>query len=165
MKNINTKEKYFWALLRLGMGWIFLWPFWDKTFGMGLSTAADKAWIMGGSPTAGFLKLGTHGPFAEFFQSLVGNTFVEWLFMAGLLLIGLTLLLGILVKLAAYSGSLMLFLMWLACLPPKQNPFLDEHIIYIIILIGLSVFGAGDYFGVGKWWSNMKLVKKYPILK
>lgn len=147
------------------MGWIFLWPFWDKAFGMGLPTAADKAWIMGGSPTAGFLKSGTHGPFAEFFQSLAGSAAVEWLFMTGLLLIGLALLLGILVRLAAYCGSLMLLLMWLACLPPRQNPFLDDHIIYIVVLIGLSIVGAGDFWGIGRWWSNRKFVKKYPILK
>src|SRR3989344_2688326 len=78
------KEQYVWVILRLLMGWTFLWAFFDKLFGLGFATKADKAWILGNSPTYGFLKLGTHGPFASFFQSLAGNVFVDWLFLIGL---------------------------------------------------------------------------------
>lgn len=43
------------ALLRLATGWIFLWAFLDKTFGLGFSTPIDRAWINGGTPSQGFL--------------------------------------------------------------------------------------------------------------
>lgn len=165
MENKNKKEEYFWALLRISMGWIFLWSFLDKTFGWGLSTPANKAWLAGGSPTSGFLKLGTAGPFRDFFQGLAGNAFIDWLFMVGILLIGLVLFLGILIKLAGLFGSIMLFLMWLAHLPPDNNPFLNDHLIYLFILLGLSMADAGRYLGLGKWWADRKFVEKYPILK
>ena len=159
------KEEYVWLLLRISMAFIFLWPFFDKLFGLGFATTPDKAWIAGNSPTYGFLAFGTHGPFAGFFQSLAGSAFVDWLFMMGLLLIGLALLLGIFTRLACYSGSLMLFLMWLALIPPEHNPFLDDHIIYALILIGIAITKTRKIYSLESLWSKLKLVKKYSILR
>jgi len=83
--------------------------------------------------------------------------------MLGLLLIGLALILGIGVKIAGYSGALLVFSLWLSHLPPENNPFLDEHIIYLIVLIGLARVKAGQWVGLGKWWSER--VKNYPFLE
>jgi len=125
--------------LRLAMGFTFLWAFLDKLFGLGFATTAAKAWIHGGSPTYGFLTMATKGPFVEFFKSLAGSPIVDWLFMIGLLAVGLTLIFNRLVKWGAFAGGLMMFLMYLAALPPANNPVIDDHIIYILVLavIGL----------------------------
>lgn len=147
------------------MGWTFLWPFIDKVYGLGFATEAGKGWVDGTSPTFGFLKFAAHGPFANFYQSLAGNIFVDWIFMLGLLLIGLSLILGVGVKVATYSGVLMLFFMYAALLPPEHNPFLDEHLIYIVILIGLNLSNSGRYLGLGSWWSQTNLVKKFKFLE
>lgn len=160
---MKNDERYIWAVLRIGMGWIFLWSFLDKLFGLGLATAAEDAWLAGGSPTFGYLKFATAGPFAPLFQSLAGSPIVDWLFMVGLLAIGLSLILGMGVKIGGYAGALLVFLMWLSHLPPQNNPFLDDHIIYVIILIGLATVKAGQWFGLGKWWSER--VKNYPFLE
>jgi thiosulfate dehydrogenase (quinone) large subunit len=130
----DMKTKTIWLLLRLSMGFIFLWAFLDKTFGLGFATAGDKAWIAGGSPTMGFLKFGVKGPFADFFHSLAGVAVVDWMFMLGLLFVGLTLILNRYVKWGALAGSMMLLFMYLALLLPENNPILDEHIIYILVL-------------------------------
>ena len=161
----TNKFKAVLGVLRIFMGLIFLWAFLDKTFGLGFATTAEKAWLAGGSPTSGFLQFGVHGPFADFFHSLAGITAVDWLFMLGLLFIGLTLTLGICVRLGTLSGALMLFLMYLAVgLPPENNPFIDDHIIYILVM-GILCFGnAGKYFGFGNKWYNTTLVQKYKIL-
>ncbi|HDH31445.1 MAG TPA: DoxX family membrane protein [Candidatus Wolfebacteria bacterium] len=160
----QNKIQYIWALLRFGMGWIFLWAFLDKLFGLGFATAADKAWLVGGSPTFGFLKFGTSGPLSSFYQGMAGNVIIDWLFMLGLLFIGLALILGIFVRIASLIGALLMFLMWTAFLPPKHNPFLDDHIIYLIILIGLTIRRPDQRICLGKWWANTKLVKKYQFL-
>ena len=159
-----TKQQVIWALLRISLGWLFLWAFADKLLGLGFDTAPDKSWLSGTSPTSGFLNFATHGPFAGFFQSLAGNAVVDWLFMVGLLGLGIALLLGIGMRIATYGGTLLLFLMWLAALPPTHNPVIDEHIIYILVLIGVSFTNAGRWLGFGKWWSKTRLVKKYPFL-
>lgn len=172
----NNKTNYLLGILRIAMGWIFLWPFLDKLFGLGYSTCrvaetgvvtymCEKAWIMGGSPTTGFLQFGTHGPFSSFFQYLAGNVFIDWIFMAGLLFIGLTLILGIGMRLGTYSGVLMLFLMWSALILPEHNPFLDEHVIYAIVLLILFSLKAGQHLGFGNKWKKISLVKRYNILE
>ena len=129
------KQKIVTTLLRVVMGFIFLWAFLDKTFGLGFATTAEKAWINGGSPTTGFLSSLAGGPFVEIFRSLAGVSLVDWLFMLGLLFAGLTLLLNKFVKWGCLAGSLMFLLMYLSLLPPENNPIIDEHIVYILVLI------------------------------
>lgn len=146
------------------MGWIFLWPFLDKLFGLGFATEAGSGWVDGGSPTSGFFQFGTRGPFQEFFQGMAGSVFADWLFMLGLLGIGLALVLGIGVRIASVSGALLLVLMWLAALWPEHNPFLDDHLIYAFVLIGIYATDAGQYFGFGRNWSESPLVTKYRFL-
>ncbi len=148
------------------MGWLFFWAFLDRTFGLGFSTAPENAWLAGGSPTFGFLSFATKGPFAEFYQGLAGNPVVDWLYMLGLLLIGLALLLGVGVRVAGYAGALMMMLMYSAgFLPPENNPFMNKHIIFAILFVGLAVSGSGRYFGLGKHWARTKLVKRYSFLE
>ena len=162
----ENKTRYVWGLLRLGMGLIFLWAFIDKVFGLGFATTADKSWMAGGSPTTGFLQFGVHGPFAGFYHSLAGIPIVDVLFILGLLFIGVTLTFGILVKLGSLTGFLMLFLMYTAVgIQPENHPFIDEHLIYMIVMIGLILSNSGDYLGFGKYWSNTSLVQKFSFLK
>ena len=162
----NKKLSYVLGLLRLIIGWVFLWAFIDKVFGLGFATTADKAWLVGASPTAGFLQFAVHGPFASFYQSLAGVPLVDWLFMLGLLFVGISLMLGIFVRLGSFAGIIMLALMYTAIgLFPANNPFIDEHIIYILILIVLILTNSGQYLGFGKWWANTSLVQKYKFLK
>ncbi len=125
--------------LRFVMAFIFLWAFFDKTFGLGFATTAEKAWINGASPTSGFLSFGTHGPFVDFFKSLSGMVVIDWMFMLGLLFIGLTLLFNKYLKWGAIAGIILMMLMWLSLLPPENNPIIDEHIVYALVLALLAV--------------------------
>ncbi len=127
--------------LRILMSSLFLWAFVDKFFGFGFATPSAAAWIRGGSPTRGFLLNATHGPFAALFQSLADSAIVEWLFMLGLLCLGLGLLFGKFMRAVTVCGSLFMLLIWLSALPPKNNPIIDEHIIYIAVFVVLY-FGA-----------------------
>ena len=168
-----------WALTRISLGLIFIWAFLDKTFGLGFATCRNTktevvdmmcstAWVNGGSPTYGFLKNGTSGPFADFYQSLAStnpNAIINWLFMLGLLGIGIGLLLGIGMKLATYSGVIMMLMMWTAALWPANNPLIDDHIVYALVLIGLLKVNESQEFGFGAKWAKLPAVKKYPILK
>ena len=162
----ENKTRYIWGFLRLTMGLIFLWAFIDKVFGLGFATTPEKAWLAGGSPTAGFLQFGVHGPFAYFYHSLAGIPMVDWLFMLGLLFVGLSLTFGILVKLGSLTGIIMLLLMYMAVgIQPINNPFIDDHIVYILIMIGLMMSDSGDYLGFSQAWSRINLVQKFKILR
>ena len=154
---------YLWAVTRLCMGWVFLWPFLDKTFGLGHETASAHAWIRGGSPSNGFLS-GSVGPFSGFYQRIAGAGLVNWLFMVGLLGIAAALLLGIGVRIAAAAGAVLVVLMWSASLPPQDDVFMDNHIIYALVLVGLALVGAGNTLGLGRWWTQTTLVRRFPWL-
>lgn len=121
-------------ILRYVLSFVFLWAFFDKTFGLGFSTTFDKAWVNGGSPTAGFLMHGTSGPLASIFQSISGYAIVDWMFMLGLLGVGVSLLLNLYTRLGATFGIIMMILMYLSVMPPANNPVVDEHIVYALVL-------------------------------
>ncbi|GAA4236615.1 DoxX family membrane protein [Streptosporangium album] len=154
-----------WAVARIALGWIFLWAFLDKAFGWGFATPADRAWIHGGSPTTGFLMGTADNALGGFFAGLAGHAWLDWLFMVGLLGIGTALVLGAGMRIAAAAGGLLLLFMWAAELPLATNPFMDEHLVYAVVLAGLALAGAGDTFGIGRWWGGTSLVRRYPILK
>lgn len=151
--------------LRVALSFIFLWAFFDKLFGLGFATLPDKSWLAGVSPTAGFLTFGVEGFFSPIFHTLSGNALVDILFMGGLLLIGLCLILGVGTKIACYSGILMMGLIYLSLFPPENNPLIDEHIIYIIVLLLLSQKPNSSHLPLNHWWRKTSLVKKYPFLE
>ncbi|MFX0537042.1 DoxX family protein [Ornithinimicrobium sp. Y1847] len=147
------------AFLRIVVGWIFIWAFVDKLFGLGYSTPGERAWINGGSPTFGFLS-NASGAFGDMFQAMAGAApFFDWLFMAGLLGIGVALVTGAGVKLAAITGTLLVFMMYLATFPLGQegatNPLTTTHWIEAAAMITVAATRAGDTFGLGKWWSTI----------
>lgn len=148
-----------WALTRIALGLVFLWAFIDKLFGLGFATPPERSWLNGGSPTRGFLS-NVAGPFAGAFNAIAGNVVVDWLFMLGLLGIGLALVLGIGVRVAAGAGAVMMLLMWAASLPLENHPFLDDHVVYALVLIGLALDKAGPTWGLGEWWAHRPLVQR-----
>jgi len=154
------------ALLRLSIGFVFLWAFLDKFFGLGYATPSARAWINGGSPTKGFLSNVDIGPFQSAFHSIAGTWWADTLFMLGLLGVGLAVMLGVFMNVSAIAGTLMMVLMWVAEWPLAQftssgeasgstNPFMDYHLIYALVLIVLAVIGAGRYFGIAPWWARV----------
>ncbi len=149
---------------RLALGWVFLWAFLDKTFGLGFATPADAAWLEGGSPTTGYLS-SIDGTFAGFFNGMAGHAWADWLFMLGLLGIGLALMLGIFMNLAALSATVMLVFMWMAALPLENNPLLDDHLVYAAVAILLALLGAGRWLGLGAMWERLPIVQRFPILR
>jgi thiosulfate dehydrogenase [quinone] large subunit len=164
------------AVLRMGLGSIFLWAFLDKMFALGFSTgrledgsidffAQGGAALNGGSPTLGFLKFGSRGPLASFWQGIAGETWLNVLFMTVLAGVGLALLLGIGLRIAAISGSLLMLGMWSVALWPENHPFVDDHIIMALVLVVLALTAAGSTWGLGARWSRTRLVQRFPILK
>lgn len=141
------------ALARLLLGFVFVWAFLDKLFGWGHATTHAQAWVHGGSPTKGFL-MSAQGPFASFFHSMAGHAWADWLFMLGLAGIGVALILGILVRAATVAGSVLLALMWAASLPIAANPFVDEHLLYILLLWIICLGYPNQVWSFAAWWRD-----------
>src|SRR3989344_8359856 len=126
-------------LLRLGIGWLFFYAGWSKVVTY-FTDAPDFT-------AAGFLSH-LQGPFGGLFSSLTGNTLVDYLNAYGLLLIGIAILLGVLVRWSAFWGIVLMALYYLAGFPPEHSFVVDEHIVYILVLIVLSAIGVGRALGL-----------------
>lgn len=169
----ETRGMWAWTLLRLLLGWSFVWAFLDKMFGLGFATCrapdsssidyfCDAAMARGGSPTYGFLNFGTAG-------SHTGGLF-DWMapsapdsinladvgFMAVLLFGGVALMLGIAVRSAALGGALLMAFMFLAGdVWPENNPINSSHVIEMVAFLGIATVGAGRFSLQG--WVNTKI--------
>lgn len=167
--NISRTARAWLAVLRLALGFIFLWAFLDKTFGLGFSTPPERAWINGGAPSQGFLKSdAVRGPLKDFFAS-IASPVTDWLFMLAMLGLGLALILGIGLRVSAVVGTFVMLLMYLAEWPftpntGSSNPLVDYHIIYALGIIVVAATYAGDTWGLGRPWRNLSLVEKNPWL-
>jgi thiosulfate dehydrogenase (quinone) large subunit len=164
------------AVVRIVTGLVFAWAFLDKLFGLGYATPGERAWINGGSPTQGFLGNIDHGPFAAMFRGWAGAGWADWLFMLGLAGVGIAVVLGIGMRIAAVSGTVMMLMMWAAEWPLDRftdageptmstNPILDYHILYALVLIWLAITAAGNTWGLGKQWARLDIVQKNPWLR
>ncbi len=163
------------AALRIAVGLTFLWAFFDKLLALGFATGTaedgsvdrfgDAAWINGGSPTEGFLAFGASGPFEGFYNSIAGAAWADWLFMIGLLGIGVALTLGVAMGLATASGAVLYVLMWTVALPPENHPVLDDHLLGALSVVVLGLTQAGDTWGLGHWWKQTAVVRAVPVLR
>jgi thiosulfate dehydrogenase [quinone] large subunit len=161
----STAVRYLLAAIRLALGWIFLWAFLDKAFGLGHDTTTAKSWLNGGSPTKGFLGSAAKGPFTGFYHSIAGTGPADVLFMTALLAIGVALVLGVGIRLAAAAGALLTVMMWTVVLPPASNPFMDDHLVYAAVLVVLALLGAGNTLGFGRLWASTPLVRRAAWLR
>lgn len=169
------------SILRIGLGFVFLWAFLDKLFGLGFATCrtvaedasfsidlmCEKAWLSGGHVTEGYLVYGgnPNSPFHDFFVNLGGDRWTDWPFMLGLLGVGLALMLGIGTRIAAWAGGAMLLFMYMTQMWPANNPILDDHIAYIVaIFAAVWLEFSRQSLGLGAWWRKLPIVKQNPWL-
>ena len=152
-----------------------LWAFIDKMFALGFATGRQDdgtidffgaaAWLNGGSPTFGFLKFGTRGPFADFFAGMAGAWWADLLFMLGLLGVGIGFTLGIALRPAAAAGVVLMAMIWASALWPERNPVIDQHVIYSATMVALAASNAGARWGLGAAWARTSIVTSYPALR
>lgn len=144
-------------LLRICLGILFFYA--------GITKLMNPNWS-----AAGYLEGAK--TFPEFYQFLASPNIIpiinfinEW----GLTLLGISLLVGIFVRLSSWLGALLMFLYYL---PILKFPFVgthsflvDEHIIYIFSLLLVGSLKAGRFWGLEKWCSNLPICSKYPRLR
>lgn len=143
------------VLLRMVIGWHFLYE--------GLTKLLYPGWT-----SAGYLK-GSSGPLSGLFQWLGAQSnvvgVIDALNMWGLTAIGLALILGVAVRVAAWGGIALLAMYYLAY-PPFFTPFGAGNAegAYLIVnknlveLFALSVVIAfpSSHFGLERWWKGRR---------
>lgn len=132
-------------------------------FGLGHQSTSAQAWINGGNPTKGFLS-GSVGVFSSFYQSIAGRGRGELPVHARAARdrrLAITPHRDAIRRRGRLSHARSDVS---ASLPPQDNLFLDNHIMYALLLIGLALVGAGNTLGLGRRWTQTNLVQRHPWL-
>ena len=162
----EDRGAFIFGILRVLLGAMLFWAFLDKMFGLGYATPAGAGFIDGGSPTKGFLIGASKGTFGWLFEPMVDISGVlDVVILLAMFALGVGLILGIGKKLCCIGGMAMFFVFYLAMFPLANNPILDEHVIYIVVLAGVLFTDSCRSIGFGRMWKDTALVKRFPILE
>ncbi len=144
-------------LLRISMGWMMLYA--------GLTKILNPNWS-----AAFYLKdAKTFGGFFQWFLRPdilpVTNFLNEW----GLTILGVSLILGIFVRLTSIYGVALMMLYYFPILDfPYPNPhayIVDEHLIYAAVLLFFAAIRAGRAWGLEGLCSRLPICSKFPRLR
>lgn len=88
----------------------------------------------------------------------------------GHLLIGLSLLTGLMVRVSAGFGIMLMVVYWFAhmdwpFIENKNNFVIDFHLVYAGVLTYLIVKRAGHVYGLDGWLENLQFFRQHPALK
>lgn len=126
-------------LLRISLGWIMFYA--------GITKILDPAWSAEGFLNNAQTFSGFYAWLAQDSILPVINFMNEW----ALLLLGVSLILGIFTRVSSYLGALLMLLYYFPSLdfPYLDHSFLiDEHIIYILVLLMFATSKVGNYWGL-----------------
>jgi thiosulfate dehydrogenase (quinone) large subunit len=153
----SNVEQVLVVFFRLTMGWTFLWAaihhFGDGNFVLGFLSHTKT--------------------FHDVYAPLTNPTilpFLTFLVEYGHLLIGLSLIFGLLVRVSAPFAIMLMLLYWTAhmdfpFIENVNNYLVDYHIVYSGVLVYLIVKRAGHVFGLDGLVERLRLVDQYPALR
>ena len=160
----HALSAWFVVLLRLTMGGAFL--------GAGLGKLA----IFSGDSfnAAGYL-MGSEGPVAGLYASMAANPalmdVVNVVVPATQILIGLALITGAFVRLAALGGAMQMSMFYLGSWD-VAGPigFVNSDFVYLMVFLAIGAFGAGRILGLDRYIEQLEvggqaLIERYPKLR
>jgi thiosulfate dehydrogenase [quinone] large subunit len=153
----STLEHFLILFFRLTVGWTFLYA--------AIHHFGDGKFVTGFlSSTKTF-----HDVYAPFTNPAVAPT-LTFLVEYGHLLIGLSLISGLLVRASAPFAIMLMLLYWTAhmdypYIENVNNYLIDYHIVYAGVLVYLIVKRAGHVFGLDGWAEELGSVRAMPALR
>jgi thiosulfate dehydrogenase (quinone) large subunit len=143
---------------RLLMAWTFIYAASHQVFDPSFSVTG----FLGTTKTF-------HALFVPFTAPAVAPL-ISFLVGYGHLLIGLSLLVGLMVRVSSAVGVLLLLMYWMAHMdfPYVENAtnfLVDYHIVYSLVLVTLIVTRAGHVFGLDGWVRSLGLVNRSALVR
>lgn len=143
---LNKLEAKWLTLLRLAMGWLFFYA--------GITKVLDPEWTAAGYGRSA-------KTFSGLYQWLVSPANIGWIDFVnqwGLTLIGISLILGIGVRLSSTLGAVLMLFYYFPVLEfpyvSEHSYIVDDHIIYAGVLAFLAAVRAGRYYGMEEWFAK-----------
>lgn len=155
---MSSTEKAIVFYFRILMGWVFLYA------------ASHQVFVPGWSVTGFLNSTKTFHDFFALFTGPVMGPVTSFLVAYGHLLIGLSLLTGLMVRISAGFGILMMILYWMAhmnwpYISSELNFIVDFHLIYAGVLFYLIVKQAGHVWGLDGWAENLNFTREHPGIR
>lgn len=146
------------VFFRLAMGWTFLYAASHQVLDPDWSVVA----FLNNTKTFHYL-------FRLFTTPLMAPT-TTFLVQYGHLLIGLSLVFGLMVRISATFGIMLMLIYWMAhmdwpFIENKNNFILDYHIVYAGVLGYLIVKRAGHVLGLDGLVEHLQFVERHPVLR
>jgi thiosulfate dehydrogenase [quinone] large subunit len=143
---------------RLAMAWTFLWAGFRQVFLQDFSVVPFLAHTK------------TFHDFYAVFATAQWAPFISFAVKWGHLLIGLSLLAGLMVRVSSVFGMLLLAMYWTAhmdfpYIESNVNLLLDYHIVYIGVMAYLIAKQAGHVFGLDGWLEKHDVLTEHPALR
>jgi thiosulfate dehydrogenase [quinone] large subunit len=143
---------------RLTMAWTFLYAASHQVFNPSFSVAGFL------SHTKTF-----HDAYLVFTSPSISPA-ITFMVSYGHLLIGLSLLFGLMVRISAAFGVLLMLMYWTAhmdwpFIENTNNFIIDYHIVYAGVLVFLIGKHAGHVWGLDGWIERLPLLARYPNLR
>ncbi len=153
----SRDQSAFIFVFRLAMAWTFLYAASQQVF--------NPDWDV-----AGFLR-GTE-TFHDIYGVFTGAraaAIVAFLVAWGHLLIGVSLLVGLLTRLSATIGGLLMLAYWAAFMDfpyvGGDNFIVDFHLVYAVILFYLAAARAGRVFGLDALAAELPMFRRHAALQ
>jgi uncharacterized membrane protein YphA (DoxX/SURF4 family) len=153
---------YPFTLVRMAIGWHFLYEGISKVFAGSWSSAAYLA--------------GSKWIFAPLFHWMSGSSgivsFVDFINVWGMVLVGLGLMLGAFTRMASAGGAIMLFFYFVAYPPipgftsgvPAEGSdlWVNKNLIEFFVLLAFTFLPSGNLFGFDRLYQNWRDEKARP---
>ena len=171
METITRARERGLLLLRLTVGWVFLFAGVEKVLQLGGNGPFDAT---------GFLKFGTAGtwpgladgavanPTQSFWSGLVADpglmSAINFIVPFGEIAIGVALMLGLFTRFASVMGVLMMLGFWVAAWD-FGNGIVNEQLIVAILTGIVGYSAAGEIYGLDRRVEQTTVVRRTPALK
>lgn len=160
MQVVDRRHQLGVAVLRIGVGVIFLWAGLEKVIGGGgeWSAAGFLGFGTGGSMgwpfvTGGVAEGTIFNPTQSFWAGLADNptamTIIDFLVPWGQIGIGVSLILGLLTRFGAAMGTLMMLFFFVAAWDFEFG-IVNQHLTYAVVTFFLGYIGSGNFFGLDR---------------
>jgi len=164
MPHASSLQKFALIVLRTLIGWHFLYEGYYKLMLPGWSRAGEplKAWS-----AASYLKASS-GPLAGLFQWMAESRWIsaiDWVVPVGLVIVGLSLMLGLLTQIGGYGALGFLTLFYLSAIPTSGMPqpgaegaylLVSKNLIEWAAVLVVIAFRTGEIAGLDLLWSKRK---------
>ena len=145
------------ALLRIGVGIIFLWagleklmapePF-DASGFLQFGTTGSLGWpFVTGTPEDGAIYNPTHDFWVAMSENESVMRIINFLVPFGQLGIGVGLILGLFTRFSAAMGTLMMLFFFIAAWDFEFG-IVNQHLTYALVTAFLGLIGSGNYYGL-----------------